>query len=251
MPKRTKDNIKVGARFKNNHGDWFTVIEIKNLRKITVVFDDDPENCRIKTKQHIQEGRVLNKNKPAMWGVGFIGYGEHSSRNQKVAYSAWSNMITRCYWEDYKDYSNYGGRGVYVTKQWHNFQNFCSWFLCNSTEGFEMDKDLKGKTSKVYSPDTVVFLPPRVNVMFTGRRSERNEYGIGVRPRKDGRFSSNITYDSKNIYLGYFGTADEAYNAYKTAKESAVKIVANEYKDVITEEAYNLLMEWEAERFPD
>ena len=37
----------------------------------------------------------------------------------------------------------------------------------------------------------------------------------------------------------------------KLYANTAVKIVANEYKDVITEEAYNLLMEWEAERFPD
>lgn len=250
MPKRTEDGIEVGCRFKNNQGDWFTVVGIENLRKISVVFDDHPNNIRIKTKQHIQEGRVADKLKPAMWGVGFIGYGEYSSKNQKVAYSAWGNMITRCYWEGYRDYSSYGGRGVYVTKEWHNFQNFCSWFIHNTVDGFEMDKDLKGSVSDVYSPDTVVFLPPRINVMFTARRSERNEYGIGVRPRDKGKFSSNMTYEGKNVYLGYFDTPEEAYGVYKVAKELAVKQVAEEYRNVLTLEVYELLMNWEASRFP-
>ena len=45
--------------------------------------------------------------------------------------------------------------------------------------------------------------------------------------------------------LGYFKTELEAFNAYKTAKESFVKKQANKWKSQIDERAYNALMKYE------
>ncbi len=39
----------------------------------------------------------------------------------------WSNMINRCYRRTAKDYANYGGRGIKVSKVWHRFPNFVAW----------------------------------------------------------------------------------------------------------------------------
>lgn len=39
-------------------------------------------------------------------------------------YQAWLNMLGRCYDKNDKDYSKYGGRGIKVCVQWHDFINF-------------------------------------------------------------------------------------------------------------------------------
>lgn len=39
-------------------------------------------------------------------------------------YSAWKGIITRCRWEKYYQWKNYGGRGIRVCKRWSRFENF-------------------------------------------------------------------------------------------------------------------------------
>lgn len=47
--------------------------------------------------------------------------------------------------------------------------------------------------------------------------------------------------------LGNYATAEEAFYAYKEAKESYIKEVANKWKDQIDPKVYNALMNWEVE----
>ena len=51
----------------------------------------------------------------------------------------------------------------------------------------------------------------------------------------------------KREYLGSFKTEIEAFNAYKTAKESFVKEQANKWKGKIDDRAYEALMNYEVE----
>ena len=51
----------------------------------------------------------------------------------------------------------------------------------------------------------------------------------------------------KKEYLGSFKTELEAFNAYKKAKESFVKELANKWKDKIDERAYEALMNYQVE----
>lgn len=50
-------------------------------------------------------------------------------------------------------------------------------------------------------------------------------------------------------WLGYFATPEEAFQAYKTAKEAYIKEVANEYYSDgrITKRVYDALMRYEVE----
>ena len=48
-------------------------------------------------------------------------------------------------------------------------------------------------------------------------------------------------------HLGHFKTEPEAFNAYKTAKESFVKEQANKWKGKIDPRAYNALMNYQVE----
>lgn len=39
-------------------------------------------------------------------------------------YEAWHAMLDRCRRKNHPYYAKYGGRGIKVYEQWHDFQNF-------------------------------------------------------------------------------------------------------------------------------
>lgn len=46
----------------------------------------------------------------------------------KRLYGIWHGMKQRCYWEKYKQYKDYGGRGIVVCTEWKdNFEAFYEW----------------------------------------------------------------------------------------------------------------------------
>ena len=69
---------------------------------------------------------------------------------------------------------------------------------------------------------------------------------IGVKKGK--AFKAQISKNKgKREHLGYFNTEIEAFNAYKTAKESFIKEQANKWKGQIDDRAYNALMNYQVE----
>lgn len=50
------------------------------------------------------------------------------------ARSRWSKMLSRCEDEDHPQYHDYGGRGIVVCDEWHDFNTFYDWCLSNITD---------------------------------------------------------------------------------------------------------------------
>ena len=48
--------------------------------------------------------------------------------------SRWVKMLSRCEDEDYPQYKNYGGRGIKVCKDWHDFNKFYNWCISNGAK---------------------------------------------------------------------------------------------------------------------
>lgn len=48
-------------------------------------------------------------------------------------------------------------------------------------------------------------------------------------------------------HLGTFKTKEEAFNAYKTAKEQCIHDYANKYKDKLDNNVYNALLQYKVE----
>lgn len=46
-------------------------------------------------------------------------------------YSIWSNMLSRCGNDKNPQFSDYGGRGISVCEEWHDFTKFADWALAN------------------------------------------------------------------------------------------------------------------------
>ena len=104
-------------------------------------------------------------------GVGFLGNKvNHSER----VYELWFNMMSRCYNKKHPCYKMYGGKGVTVSPIWHSFERFVKTistvpmypYWVNGNLQYELDKDYFG--SNVYSPNTCVFIPKKMNAYLSG-----------------------------------------------------------------------------------
>ena len=60
-----------------------------------------------------------------------IKHGHAKKGKKDRLYSIWANMKTRCYNANSPDYHNYGGRGINICNEWHDFQAFYDWSIKN------------------------------------------------------------------------------------------------------------------------
>ena len=53
------------------------------------------------------------------------------ARESRLYKSVWNKLFQRCYNPNNKDYKNYGGRGIRVCDEWHDYLAFRTWALEN------------------------------------------------------------------------------------------------------------------------
>lgn len=147
----------------------------------------------------------------------------------------WVAIRTRCFNERIKEkYPHY--RFCTLDPEWYLFSNFASWFANNywcktNAERIEIDKDILVKGNKVYGPQFCVVVPHSLNQLFVKRDKARGKYPIGVQKERCGNsYSAVVGNGHGQTHLGCFATPEEAFQAYKQAKEQYIKQVADEYK---------------------
>ena len=84
--------------------------------------------------------------------------------------------------------------------------------------------------------------------MLVNSRATRGEFPVGVyHDASRSKFQSHIRMHGKRKHLGRFVTPEEAFQAYKQAKEAYIKEVANKWKDQIDSRVYEALMNYEVD----
>lgn len=236
----------------NNNGERMTIVRYGNATDIDIQFDDGTI-VEHREYGHFKKGQIENPFFSSVCGVGCIGIGEFKSRDENgkktKCYTTWKGMHERCYdpkcQEKHPTY-----KGCRVCKEWNNYQKFAKWDNENyyevGNERMALDKDILCKGNKVYSPETCVYVPQSINTLFTKSDKARGELPIGV-CKEGNKFRGQLNKGNEKIHLGTFNTPEEAFQAYKQAKEAYIKEVANEYKDKIPYRLYEAMMNYEVE----
>lgn len=210
-----------------------------------------------KTQRRISNTGNVRKRTKLVYGVGINDY-EGNTKYGHIpipSYHTWVGMLKRCYSEDFKNsHSTY--KDCVCDEEWKHFSNFKIWFddpLNGYKEGYCLDKDILIKGNKTYSPQTCCFVPDEINSLLIKSDKKRGNTPVGVYERKMVNGYKYVAYLSNNVkghfHLGTFDTPEQAFSAYKIAKEKHIQEVAtkcfNEGK--ITEKVYNALMNYRVE----
>lgn len=246
----------------NNFGSKMEIIKYSNSKNTDIYFPKYNWVSKNRDYKDFKNGNIKCPYEPRYFDYGYLGEGEYRNRinNQDTKYyRIWEGMLCRCYWKNFKDkrptYKN-----CKVDKEWHNFQNFAKWFHNNyytvDNETMCLDKDILIKGNKIYSPDTCIFVPQRINILFTKTDKNRGDLPIGVREDKRRNKNKYIAACSiynlkkkkkKTKYLGSYKTPEEAFETYKQFKEQYIKQIADYYKDKIPQRLYNAMYQYEVE----
>lgn len=223
------------------------IVEFKNCANIVVEFQDEYKYRTPSTYQNFKRGVMKNPYDRTVYGVGYLGTGEYycwEGNKPTVYYTVWENMLCRCYHEkDRHLHATY--EDCTTCDNWHSLQNFGQWYKYNAYDPkdggrLHIDKDILFKDNKIYSPETCIMVPQRINMLFMKKsRITDADLPAGIRRIKSG-FSAE--YNTK--YLGVYETLDKAIEQYEIEKRIHIKELADEYKKVMPSEVYNALINW-------
>ena len=244
-----------GERYTSNYG---TVVEllyrIDTFRWMCRVVGSDVECAINQTQLRTGTGFITPVCK-TVYGIGYFGKGSYICRHPdgeiSDVYCVWANLLKRCY-TDYK--GNYGKenyKNATVCEEWHNYQTFAKWYEDNTTRFKEhnivpyLDKDLKIEGNTTYSPDTCILLPNILNCTVRGRVTTTIYQGV---TKKNGKYIVSVMFKGKQNRVGKFETLDEAITCYQTEKVKVLRKLADEFKHVLSTEAYDILYNFKKER---
>lgn len=157
--------------------------------------------------------------------VSGVTWKEGDSEVRCPYYTKWKVLFRRCG-------KMIGYEDVSICQEWQSFSKFREWMESQPWEGKELDKDLFGD-GKQYSPESCVFLTPRVNKMI-----KRPTPGMKLLPgvsfrddKKIRKFQARVSDDGKRRSLGYFLAETEAHRAWQVAKSSILRCAAEDSEE--------------------
>ena len=239
--------MQVGDIYKTDQGDLSIRVILNDMEVVARFLNTG--FTTLATMSNIISGKVKNKMLPTVYGVGFVGAGKYS-HNDKTAYDKWRNMLGRCYSPTDVGYKRYGGRGVFVCREWHNFQNFADWYYKykKKEDGWNLDKDILVKGNLEYCPEKCCIVPRQINMAVVSRISDRGAYAIGVSYNKrDNTFSMQVQIGQGRAIHTRHKTEEQAFLAYKDAKETQLLSLAYEWAGRVDHKVIVALKEWSVE----
>jgi len=162
-------------------------------------------------------------------------------------YNLWIAMLQRCFDEKYKQkYPTYND--VTCSKEWLSMTKFIedvSQMRGYGLIGWALDKDILQKGNKLYSKDTCCFVPAEVNQLLVKSDRIRGEYPVGVCFHKaSGKFRAQLKINGRLKHIGLFANPEEAFFAYKAAKEARIKTLAEKWKHLLDERVFQALLKY-------
>lgn len=183
----------------------------------------------------------MGRGKSLVYGVGINDADYSVNKTDKITgkvtrcpfYSTWANMLKRCYNSKYQE-TRQKYKDCFVCEDWIRFSNFKAWMEQQPWKGKHLDKDLLVRGNLVYSPETCIFISPKVNSFLLESDSSRGKHPIGVSWNKNAElfmaYCRNV-FSNKREFLGYFKDANLAHQAWLSKKRQLACRLAEEQDD--------------------
>lgn len=101
----------------------------------------------------------IENNRGMFFGVGVVDDYARKNKELSKCYIAWRQMLSRCYGHESPE-------NKMVCDEWKSLRTFRQWFDKHYIEGWHLDKDIRVKGNKIYSPETCCFVPQEINALF-------------------------------------------------------------------------------------
>lgn len=251
-----KGSHKFGDWYSNRRGEEFKLVSVTGYDEAAAqcLLEDVNGNRFEILYSNLTTGHFTSPWERSVAGVGYFGVGSFIAKGYREErhtkeYEDWNSMLKRCYVGKSSETSY---RNVEVCEEWHNFQNFAEWATNQEffgEDGYVLEKDLLLKHSNRYSPSTCCYLPREINAFIKRKRMNDLPLGVDIGRDYDGstHFRAQARENGKNVMLGRFSTAEDAFYAYKKHKEGLAKDLAEKWKGKISEKAYNALKTYTVE----
>ena len=237
----------VGTIHETNQGYKIKIIKDISHNKKKIKFLDEHGYITEMSTSSISRGNVKNPYHPSLLNKGFLGVGIYKPKDYE--YHVWKNVLNRIYNEEYHiKHSTY--KKAKLCKEWHNYQTFAK--DINEMYGFNMkdengklyhiDKDILSKNKKVYSKETCLFIPPKINTFLNQNKKKEGGLPTGVKYRhQDQRYEARISIDGELIYLGSCMTIELARDIYVKARNERARKLASIYKGKVDDRVITFL----------
>ncbi len=233
-----------GKIFLSNSCGFYQITLANNTVNMEATFLKTNTKVRVNATQ-VDKGSVADPYYPSLCDIGYLGECSGTvdeEGGQLKEYVAWYGMIRRCYGNENLEAYKY----IIVSEEFLNFAYFQEWYhkqIGAGVDGFDMDKDILSTDVKIYAEDTCVFVPSEINMFFAKTGSKRGEYPIGVSWHKGTKqFKSNYSNGNVDKVATCHDNEWEAFLAYKRAKESRGKALAEKWRGKIDNRVYEKLV---------
>lgn len=193
-------------------------------------------------------------------GVGCLGE-KFSPQDYKKIHIMWCGLLDRVVIHSAKDIKRYKAyEDCSICNRWYNFSNFCEdilnmWYDCD--EQLDLDKDIKYKGNKEYSPDKCILVPHRINQLFSHWRGMNDSHQVGITFETNGNHKGQWRVKPLGIkeFDGKFRTGvhkhfkneKDAGEYFRAIKREYVLKVLKSYEEKIPEYVMNFCVKFEFE----
>ena len=244
--------IVVGGKYRSYRHGFFRILKYVNSKSVLIKFEDTGYETWV-TSDRIRRGTIrdfLDTSPILSFGVGITDI--LVTTEMQYHHKLWKNMLKRCFNEKhlevcptYKDCS--------VDNKFFKFSNFYSYVITlygcglrdDKGKRYCLDKDLLSGNFKSYREGNICFVPQEINKFLCNRSRFRGEHPVGVSYCKDrDKFEAKVSVNGKVRNFGRFDTPEEAFQAYKQAKTSLAKNLAEKWKGKIDDRVYFSLLNY-------